>query len=445
MSADFLAMPDFGHDIQQPPAVHDTLETAVPRLSDDSITERVPNARPVDFGSSDIRGRLVVEFSESRSDVVPRLRVGVLSRSDRPISKPASFTRGDLSRDRADKPAWEKVATIRLSEIKGIDGRESKDRNVLDGVTQDRAPIEGDPFDPLTANHIPIRLVSLSDLGLTLPGLTQRGSDGRNPIGGGAQWEAVLATTSLSSWDTASSTSADDLLERAISTIARDHAQASVTSAASIPSQSGRAFSMSLQAGNQERSDAASLLSPPLNEGGMIEIESLRGADAPIVTPAESEDEEWRIERSTIERLTETAQADVDADIAEASSNSIIDESGNGGLIAISLGALPRSATASHGQPIDVQLDPSIGHFRSFQLAASPGHDRESLTPVDFLAMARSGLEAESEGVGTVQPVGLSSVAYAGVVFVSGVVLTVELRGRKSDDSIEQGDDQIDS
>ncbi|WP_144059700.1 hypothetical protein [Rhodopirellula sallentina] len=231
-------------------------------------------------------------------------------------------------------------------------------------------------------------------------------------------------------------------LDGVISTIANDEGRTSGTvSVVDFPSDYSPAFKVGLSVLDDAQDTKDQLDFALEGEGGLIEIDSSEHANRSSEKSADDEDDAWKIESETIDRISANARAEhsavpSDGSTDRASENAAdrlaLDASGDGGLIAIGHVVLPRALQLPLGEAVEVQLDPSMGHFRSFQLAAVPGHDVRAVHRDRALTMGVEMRTVGEDGDTAVGPVSLAPVAYAGMLFVSGVVLTVELRGRKS-------------
>ncbi|MFG0286562.1 MAG: hypothetical protein ACF8CQ_00210 [Rhodopirellula sp. JB044] len=230
-------------------------------------------------------------------------------------------------------------------------------------------------------------------------------------------------------------------LNGVISTIANDEGRASsgTVPVVDFPSDYGPAFKVGLSVLDDVQ-DAKDKLDFALDgECGLIEIDS--SGQANRSSEKSADDDAWKIESETIDRISANAHAEqsvtpsagsTDRTSENAAGQFALDAARDGGLIAIGHVVLPRAMQLPLQESVEVQLDPRMGHFRSFQLAAVPGHDVRAVYRDRALTM---GVEVPMVGENDETASGsvsLSPVAYAGMLFVSGVVLTVELRGRKS-------------
>ncbi|WP_144058702.1 hypothetical protein [Rhodopirellula sp. SWK7] len=361
------------------------------------------------------------------------------------VFRPLPEARHDISSPAVGTPAWDQFTSIRVKEFDGIDRPDtikwiSLDRNTPDRLSVDRIVREVNPLTDHVLVFSKVELISVRpiqapDIVIAIANVPQRESDGRAPVGrGDNRPEGVITESNSNENADVDAVADDDLLDRVISTIAKDRTRnQSTVSAVTTTSTAGQSFAMNLSSHVQDAVSTSLLVSPLSNQGGMIEIDSLESSDTPSDLPDESDAEPWQIERSTLEEIAETAHDELESEPSEPSTDLAVDESGNGGLIAIAHADLPASVILPNYQPIEIQLDPSMGHFRSFQLAAVPEHDRESSDPADLLTRLQNGFDQENVTESTVYPPNISSVAYAGMIFVGGIVLTVELRGRKTD------------
>ncbi|QDV45092.1 hypothetical protein Enr13x_49650 [Stieleria neptunia] len=188
-----------------------------------------------------------------------------------------------------------------------------------------------------------------------------------------------------------------------------------------------------------ESNERGSRVNAPDVNGGMVELDTLEQLDrspATVDTDQHASEPPWQIRQRTIDNIVENSESKSQADASGRASIIAIERSREGGLIAMNAVPLPAVTATGLVDRGDIRLDPSIGRFRSFQIAAAPGHGIHrrdtSETLVSLATSVENAVEVpESDAAAADFALLDSPVAYAGVAFVSAMILMVESRCQK--------------
>ncbi len=189
-----------------------------------------------------------------------------------------------------------------------------------------------------------------------------------------------------------------------------------------------------------ELSKGGSIVDTRRGDGGMVELntlEQLGGTSKRSGTKHQASESQWQIYQQTIDKIVEKSASHSQGDSRSKDSVVAIERSREGGLVAIDATPLPVMFTKGLSDRSDIQLDPNLGRFRSFQIAAAPGHDLPQNTSGETLVSFNTPVsypeQESSVGDETAPNFALldSPVAYASVALVGAMVVMVEARGRK--------------
>jgi len=228
---------------------------------------------------------------------------------------------------------------------------------------------------------------------------------------------------------------AGTLLERGVDIVALNRAYTeSFVRMTSAPENLGRLMPISAYSYQHQSHDVLPL-GQSLSDGGMVDLRVLPRSDRAVQAANAPESKPWTIDAESVERAARTATETMSPQPSPPN-DGVFADSSDGGMIQIAAVNLPKSIPSTDAQRIEIQLDPSIGHFRSFQLAASPGHDRDPGELRMTLAWAwRDQVISEPDvhirDEAEVESTPLPPLAYTGVVIVSGMMLTTEMLNRK--------------
>lgn len=266
--------------------------------------------------------------------------------------------------------------------------------------------------------------------------------------------ETLVSTAANIAYSTSSTDGRFQTLDQSVSTVAVESTPSSSTL---IPS-SG-AFSTTYRYDSTRDDKGVSAASSSPSDGGMIELRTLKhldgsakGNDAAKHVP----ESRWQIRQETIDGIVESSESEMQVDSTSNDSIIVTHHPRDGGMIAIASTPLPVTMAKAFDVHCDIELDRSIGRFRSFQIAAAPGHDvREAQTSGETLVSLRAPgsspnseysdgeyrdserRDEESSGDDATAQFALleSPLAFASVAVVSAMIVIVESRSSKDKDT----------